>query len=293
MAKHIMNDDVFCGRTFTADDLERVRAIIAAPDRPNRTEISRRLCRELGWVRADGRLKDMSCRVALLRMHSRGLIALPPPEAINANGNRGRTVSRRSDPHPPVIAAAGQLHGLSLHPVMDKAASSVWNEYVHRYHYLGYQPLPGDQIRYFIKAQDQLLGLLGFGAAAWKTAPRDHWIGWTPQQRRESLHLVVNNARFLILPWVTSRHLASKVLAMAARQLPQHWQTRYGYRPVLLETFVEKARFNGTCYKAANWVYVGDTQGRGKLDVRHQHALPVKAVFVYPLARDFREQLTH
>jgi len=286
-----MNDGVFCGRTFTADDLERVRAIIAAPDRPNRAEISRRLCRQLGWLRADGRLKDMSCRVALLRMHRGGLIRLPPPERGNGNGHRGKTVSRRSDPELPFDRSAGQVQGLALHPVTEKSESALWNEYVHRYHYLGYQPLPGDQLRYFIKTQDRILGLLGFGAAAWKTGPRDQWIGWTPAQRRRSLHLIVNNARFLILPWVTSRHLASKVLALAARQLPGHWQARYGYRPVLLETFVEKARFNGTCYRAANWIYLGDTQGRGKLDVRHQHAVPVKAIFVYPLAPDFRQRL--
>jgi len=288
-----MNASVFCSRTFSAADLDQVRTIIAAPDRPNRADISRRVCLALGWLRADGRLKDMSCRVALLRMHRQGLIRLPPPEKGNGNGRRGKTVSARTDPEWPVTESAGQLQALALHPVVDRSASTLWNEYVHRYHYLGYQPLPGDQLRYFIKVQHRILGLLGFGAAAWKTAPRDRWIGWTAEQRRERLHLIVNNARFLILPWVTSRHLASKVLALAARQIRQHWQARYGYRPVLLETFVEKARFKGTCYRAANWLYLGDTQGRGKLDRRHQRALPVKAVFVYPLVRDFRQQLTH
>jgi hypothetical protein len=240
----------------------------------------------------DGRLKDMSCRVALLRMHRQGLIRLPPPEKGNGNGRRGKTVSRRTDPQCPITASAAELQALTLHPITEKSDSALWNEYVQRYHYLGYQPLPGDQLRYFIKAQHRILGLLGFGAAAWKTAPRDRWIGWTPEQRRQRLHLIVNNARFLILPWVTSRHLASKVLALAARQLPRHWQACYAYRPVLLETFVEIPRFSGTCYKAANWLYVGDTQGRGKLDVRHRRALPVKAVFVYPLVRDARQQLT-
>lgn len=286
-----MMDAQFCGRTFTEDDLDRIRSIIATADRPNRTEISRRVCRELGWVRHDGRLKDMSCRVALLRMHRRGLISLPSPERVNANGHRGHTLSRRSAPQAHITAAAGQFHALSLHPVTDKAASALWNEYMQRYHYLGYQPLPGDQTRYFVKAQDQLLALLGFGAAAWKTAPRDNWIGWTPVQRQEKLHLIVNNARFLILPWVTSRNLASKILSMAAARLPEDWHNRYGYRPVLMETFVEKARFMGTCYKAANWIYLGDTQGRGKLDVRHQHSVPAKAVFVYPLTREFRQRL--
>ena len=162
---------------------------------------------------------------------------------------------------------------------------------VHRYHYLGYQPLPGAQLRYLITSAGRMLGAFGFGAAAWKTAPRDQWIGWTAEQRKRNLHLVVNNARFLILPWVKSPNLASKVLSMAARRLPTDWQTAYSYRPVLLETFVQKDRFAGTCYKAANWRYLGDTKGRGKLDVKHENTIPIKAIFVYPLVSDLRSQL--
>lgn len=286
-----MNAVRFCGRDFSRDDLQLIRTIIAADDHPNRAEISRRVCYALGWIRFEGRLKDMSCRVALLRMHRNGLIALPPPEKGNGNGQRGKRTSARSDPEFPVTKNAGQLEKLHLQVVATKNESSLWNEYVHRYHYLGYQPLPGAQIRYFIRTDQQILGVLGFGAAAWKTAPRDHWIGWCHDKRTEKLHLIVNNARFLIFPWVTSQNLASKILAMAAARLPDDWQTIYGYRPILMETFVEKERFSGTCYKAANWIYLGDTTGRGKLDVRHEHCLPVKAIFVYPLARDFRQKL--
>ena len=282
----------FCGRDFSSNDLELIRTIIAADDRPNRAEISRRVCRALEWIRSEGRLKDMSCRVALLRMHRSGLIALPPPEKGNRNGQRGRTISARSDPEFPVTKSADQLEQLHLQVVSGKGQSSLWNDYVQRYHYLGYQPLPGAQIRYFICSEKQILGALGFGAAAWKTSPRDQWIGWCHEQRTQKLHLIVNNARFLILPWITSPNLASKTLAMAAARLPDDWQITYGYRPVLMETFVEKQRFSGTCYKAANWIYIGDTKGRGKLDVRHEHRLPVKAIFVYPLARHFRPLLT-
>ena len=147
------------------------------------------------------------------------------------------------------------------------------------------------QARYFARARGRILAVLGFGAAAWKTAPRDRYIGWTPSQRQARLHLLVNNARFLILPWVRSPNLASRLLAMAARQLTTDWQHRYGYRPVLLETFVETPRFRGTCYKAANWTYLGHTQGRGKLDVHHAATLPKKSIWVYPLAADFRKTL--
>jgi len=169
--------------------------------------------------------------------------------------------------------------------------SHLWNEYVERYHYLGYEPLPGAQLRYFARAGGRILALLGFGAAAWKTAPRDRFIGWNVEQRRSRLHLIVNNARFLILPWVRSRNLASRLLAMAARRLADDWQHGYGYRPVLVETFVETPRFSGTCYKAANWIYLGQTQGRGKLDVDRTARLPKKSVWAYPLVPDFRRTL--
>ncbi|MCL5677470.1 MAG: DUF4338 domain-containing protein [Firmicutes bacterium] len=134
--------------------------------------------------------------------------------------------------------------------------------------------------------------MLGFGAAAWKVAPRDRFIGWTAAQRQAHLHLVVNNARFLVLPWVRARYLASSVLALAARRIGADWQARYGYRPVLLESFVERPRFTGTSYRAANWVCVGQTQGRGKLDRTHRADKPVKDIWLYPLDRHFRQILT-
>jgi hypothetical protein len=183
-----------------------------------------------------------------------------------------------------------ELEDLRLEAV-ERASSALWNEYIDRYHYLGYKPLAGAQLRYFANAGERVLGVLGFGAAAWKTGPRDTWIGWSREQRQRNLGGVVNNARFLILPWIRVESLASKLLSMAAKLLPAHWQQRYGYRPVLLETFVEAPRFAGTCYRAANWTCVGQTQGRGKLGDHRLAQVPVKTVWVYPLAKDFREQL--
>ncbi len=156
---------------------------------------------------------------------------------------------------------------------------------------LGYKPLPGAQLRYFACSESRILALLGFGAAAWKTAPRDRFIGWRPSERERNLQLIVNNARFLILPWVESKNLASKLLAMAARQLPEDWHDRYAYRPVLLETFVDTGRFTGACYKAANWIHVGQTQGRGKLDRDRKADLPTKSIWLYPLSKHFRRSL--
>jgi len=280
----------YCGRDFGDDELARIRVHAAAPGATRRA-ISRRVCEELGWRKPDGGLKEMSCRVALLRMQHDGLVQLPAPLHRSSNTARTTPLTTAAEPQPPLVVGAGALRALRLEPVATQRDSLLWNEYVARYHYLGYQPLPGAQLRYFARAEEGLLALLGFGAAAWKTAPRDDFIGWTAPERASRLHLVVNNARFLILPWVRSKNLASKLLGLAARRLPGDWHARYGYRPVLLETFVEKARFAGTCYRAANWQYLGDTRGRGKLDTAHARALPVKSVWALALTPRFRDLL--
>ena len=280
-----------CGRTFTEDDLRVVREIIALPSRPNRSAIARETCRTVDWRRPDGRLKEMSCRVALLRLQERGLISLPPPQTRNGNGGRHHPKELVPVPGASVTEGVGRLSGLSLRAVRTGADSKLWNSAVARHHYLGYRPLPGAQMRYIFTCDAGLLAVLGFSASAWKVSARDRFIGWSHKQREARLHLVVDNARFLILPGVQSRNLASFVLSVCARRLRGDFAERYGYEPVLLETFVEQERFTGTCYKAAGWEYVGDTKGRGKLDRHHLNALPVKRVFVRPLAPDFREVL--
>jgi hypothetical protein len=283
----------YCGRKFTAKELARIAALCAEPGTTRRA-ISLKVCKALKWRKADGGLKQMSCRVALLRMHKDGLIELPAPlhRDSNAAARRGTVRTKEAEPKEPMCVGTSQLRSLQLELVATSEQSALWNEYIDRYHYLGYQPLPGAQLRYFARADQGVLALLGFGAAAWKTAPRDLFIGWTADQRKANLHLVVNNARFLILPWVQSKNLASKLLSLAARRLPDDWQIRYGYRPVLLETFVENGRFLGTCYRAANWRYLGNTKGRGKLDATRARALPIKSIWVYPLSPRFADILT-
>jgi hypothetical protein len=190
---------------------------------------------------------------------------------------------------PATLEDIGQLR---VHLVTDKAASLRWNEAIARHHYLGYVPLAGAQLRYLIEADAGLLAAQSFGASAWKCAPRDSHIGWDPTTRQSRLHLVVGNARFVILPNAHVGNLASKVLARVNTALPGHWQERYGYTPLLVETFVEKHRFAGTSYQAANWIRVGGTQGRGKLDRHHTNALPAKDVYLDPLHRRYRQILT-
>ncbi len=279
----------YCGRDFTEDELTRIGQLIAEDPGRNRAELSRLTCRALQWYKADGGLKEMSARVAMLRMHNDGLITLPPPRCKRPDPTVHLTP--RTDPGTPIEQPAGTLRPLRLQRVRDKPHSRLWNEYIERYHYLGHKPLPGAQLRYFVYSRNQPIALLGFGAAAWQSAPRDHFIGWSHEQRKKNLHLIVNNARFLILPWVQSKNRASMILAMAAKRLPGDWQAQYGYRPVLLETFVEKPRFEGTCYKAANWRYLGQTKGRGKLGPSGKHSVAIKDLWVFPLNAVFRAQL--
>lgn len=276
------------GRALSAGELKSIRREVRLAEPAVRAEVARRVCRVLGWTDALGRPKLMSCRVGLLRLHRAGWIELPAPR--NGNGNTKGLLRQRVD-WPAEVAVVGEvreLEGLKLAPVADRAASALWNGLIDRYHYLGYQPLPGAQLRYLIYWDGGVVGAMGFGAAAWKVGVRDRWIGWEAASREQHLGRVLNHARFLILPWVRVANLASKVLGLAARQVPGEFAERYGVRPVLLETFVEAGRFAGTCYRAANWRYLGQTTGRGKLD---REALPIKDVYVYPLQSGFRRAL--
>jgi hypothetical protein len=281
----------YCGREFSEEELTQIRARICEQPQRTRLDISRLVCRTLHWYKPDGGLKEMSCRVALLRMQRDGLIRLPPPLTKNGNGKVHLRRSPAAEPKPPMLMDVATFQELRVEVVSGGKESALWNEYISRYHYLGYTPLPGAQLRYVVRFQAEKLALLGFGASAWKVAPRDRFIGWTAEQRKRNLHLVVNNARFLILPWVHAKNLASKILSLVIKRLPEDWQKRYGYRPVLLESFVECGRFLGTSYKAGNWIPVGLTQGRGKLDVKNEYALPKKSIWLYPLTKDFRQVL--
>lgn len=288
--KNVPSVKRYCGRDFSEGELAHIRVLISDHPASTRAELSRLTCQALQWYKHDGGLKAMSCRVAMLRMQNDGLIQLPPP--IRKRPENRIELTPNTAPQAKLEQPVNRLMPLQLYPVVHYSQSRLWNEYIHRYHYLGYKSLPGAQLRYFVTSGEKFVALLGFGASAWQTAPRDNYIGWSHDQRKKNLHLIVNNARFLILPWIKSKNLASKILSMVARQLPTDWEARYHYRPVLLETFVEKDRFKGTCYKAANWVYVGETKGRGKLGPAGKQSVPIKDLWLYPLTRDFRSALT-
>lgn len=237
----------------------------------------------------------MSARVALLRLQELGLIELPPPRGGNGNG-RGRAFAQHGGvtESTALEGSVDQMEPVILQAVGDRQQSALWNGLIARYHYLGHYTLPGAQVRYLVYARGHLVSAIGFGAAAWHIAARDAFIGWTDSQRRSHLHLILNNARFIIMPWVRVKNLASKILGLCARQLPEDFQSRYGWTPVLLESFVEQNRFAGTCYRAANWIGLGPTKGRGKKgphNPRGKTGVPIKEIWVYPLDRQFRRRL--
>lgn len=280
----------YSGRQFTEEELQQVRALIAASPDATRTALSRQVCQWLDWRKADGGWKEVSCRVALLRMHEDGWLTLPPPRSKNNNARRTPARTLAAEPQPLQEFSLPQLGRLRWEIVTGEQ-SALWNEYIDRYHYLSYTPLVGAQLRYFAYAEDRLLALFGYGASAWRLAPRDRWIGWSDAQRQARLPHVVAQVRFLILPWIRCPHLASKLLSLSAKRLGADWERRYGIRPWLLESFVDTDRFQGTCYRAANWINVGSTQGRGKKDRHRRARLPKKQVYLYPLCRNCRERL--
>lgn len=280
------------GRVITPADLALIRTLICEHPDWHRTRLSRELCELWQWTDAAGRIKDMACRTLLLKLHRRGSLVLPAPRRAGVNHRRGKSFEPVD--HDTVVLSC-PLHDLL--PVELVHADSgpdraLWQTLIQRYHYLGFSTRVGKSICYLARANTgRPVGCLLFGAAAWKTAGRDEFIGWTAQQRRRNLDLVVNNMRFLIPPWIRVPHLASHILGLALRRIDGDWQRKYGHPAALAETFVDTDRFRGTCYRAANWVHVGDTTGRTRNDVHHSIRASVKAVYVYPLRRNFRRLL--
>jgi hypothetical protein len=278
---------IYCARKFSADDVQTIRDLITQDPKLQRSALSRKLCQLWGWTKPNGELKDMTCRVALLRMQADGLITLPPSRIGVVRRKAHFPSTCASDAQTPIRQPVHELPRVTLQVVSGRATSLLWNEYMARYHYLGYAAMSGSQIRYNVFAGEQLVACISFCACAWKLKDRERFIGWSEDQRQKNLQLVINNARFLVFPWIESKGLASKILSLAARQLPRDWKYRYGFEPVLLETFVEYERHKGTCYKAANWVKVGRTTGRGKKSTSHESLIPAKDIWLYPLRKNF------
>jgi hypothetical protein len=282
----------FCGRTFRAGELELICQIAREFSGLGVTEIARTVCELLEWKRPSGGLKNHECRQLLERLQAEGFLRLPEVRRLGGRGPRRADTSASCCEPAPLACAASECEPLELILVEGAAESRRWRERVERYHYLGCRVPFGAHLRYWVRNRERELACLLWTSPAWKMQARDEWIGWNDEQRRCRLQSIVNNGRFLVLPWVRVKGLASKILALSARQLPRDWEIRYGCRPLLLETLVDTARFRGTCYRAANWIHVGQTAGRGRMDREHKaHGQAVKDIYVYPLVRDVRQQL--
>lgn len=282
----------FCGRTFRTSELELMRQIAREFSGLGMTEIARTICELLEWTRPSGGLKNHECRQLLERLQAEGFLKLPDLRNLGGRGPRRVDVSRAYSEPAPIACAVSECEPLELTLVEGPAESCRWREQMERYHYLGYRVPFGANLRYWVRHGEQELACLLWTSPAWKMQARDEWIGWSDRQRRQNLQRIVNNGRFLILPWVHVKGLASKILALSARQMPRDWESRYGHHPLLLETLVDAVRFRGTCYRAANWIHVGKTTGRGRMDREHaSHGRAIKDIYVYPLARDVRQHL--
>ena len=276
------------GRDFSEQLIERIRVRVRDDPTLTRTALSREVCGWLDWRGADGRVKDMSCRAALLKLARRRVIALPQAQRVSFV--RRAAPQGCSDSAGPVVEMSlAELGAVTLVPVdaADAALSKQWWAMMRAHHPLGAGPLCGAQLRYLLASRAGFLGGLSFSAPAWRLEARDRWIGWDESDRRAGLAMVVANSRFLIVPTVKVPNLASHVLSLALGRVAGDWHRRYGVTPVLVETFVDAVRWRGTCYKAANWVYLGKTQGRGRQDRGHRAAGTRKDIWVYPLRPDW------
>ena len=285
----------FCGQVVNREQIDEIVEIMETFPKLSRTELAHTICELFSWKRPTGKLKSVECRQFLEGLDKKGVIKLPACRKQYANKGAIKVErSARVGIQHSIRAKLKELTPILMERVDSQEQRKLWYEYIDRYHYLGYQLPFGAQLRYFIKsgATDDIVGCFQFSSPAWKMAPRDRWIGWSDGQRKVALQKIVNNSRFLIFPWVEVKNLASCVLALAAKTVPADWQRSYGYRPVLMETLVDRKRFKGTCYKAAGWIWIGETTGRGRMDRDNKRqGAAVKDIWVYPLTCRFRQEL--
>jgi hypothetical protein len=283
------------GRCLSPDQLQQLRQWVGANPHWSRRRLSVELASRWSWRNGTGQLKDMAARTLLLKLHQRGLLELPPRR--QAPTNRMRSLVPKlpvaKEPSPAISCALGELGNLRVQEVSRDAAERAWVKgALARYHYLGFHGAVGENLQYVISdSQGHRLACLVFGAAAWKCQDRDQFIGWSAEQRERNLALIANNNRFLVLPSVRVQRLGSWILGQINRRISQDWQAKYGHQVVLVETFVEQARFQGTVYRAANWQRVGATTGRTRQDRHTCIQVAVKDIYVYPLGRSFRKAL--
>jgi uncharacterized protein DUF4338 len=279
-------------RAVTQDEVAFIGQLIAEHPQASRRKLSKLLCQAWNWVQANGALRDMVCRGLMLKLHREGLIELPPVRRVMRNPlvERSRRAVIEVD-RQPLQAKLSEIGPLTLRQVRRTPDEALFNSLLEQYHYLAYAQPVGEHLKYLVWAQGRPIACLSWSSAARHLGSRDRFIGWCPQARLKNIRLLAYNSRYLILPWVKVEHLASHLLGRMAKVLSLDWQRVYGHPIYYLETFIDPQRFRGTCYRAANWIYLGDTTGRGKDDRTHEPNRSIKQVLGYPLTRDFRQQL--
>ncbi len=278
------------GRHITPKDIKVICRLITHNSDWHRTRLSKELCKRWGWRTDTGLLKDMACRSMLRKLDKKGLIKLPAPLH---NGNRKRRILNVPHVCEPIETDLQIVLPIKLIAIQGRGAEdNLFHCLMDRYHYLGCKGHVGEHMKYYaVDRHDRPLACLLFGSAAWKIAPRDQFIGWNRNARKQNLKLITNNTRFLILPWIRIPHLASSILGACLRRIRKDWMQKYGHGLFMIETFVDRSRFAGTCYRAANWFSVGQSRGRGRQDRHHRIQVPIKEIYVYPLTTDYKERL--
>ena len=272
--------------------IESIRQFIEEHPEWHRTKLSRELCEEWRWCGPNGQIKDMACRDLLLKLERAGHIVLPPRQRRSTNEFRNRQQTLIFHDTEEIACNLKSLTPIQVVRVNKGSDNDLFRHLISHYHYLGYRNTVGENMKYLIRdKKDRPLGCLLFGSAAWKTAPRDGFIGWADNVRMQNLSCLTNNTRFLILPWVRVPHLASHILSQVTRRTCNDWEDKYGHPVYLLETFVDTSRYRGICYQAANWQFLGQTKGRTRNDRSSTIKASVKDIYVYPLYKNFRKRL--
>ena len=281
------------GRLIGSAEIELIRHLMDENPGWHRTRLSQEVCAIWDWRNGSGRIKDMAARTLLLKLERRGLIVLPPRQSSANNALRNLSLSLHKHDQTPIAGSLRTILPLSVNMVENNTDDLIiFKSLIAQHHYLGLGNTVGENLKYLIfDRHDRLVSALLFGSAAWQTKPRDTFIGWSVSARRSHLSLITNNTRFLIPEWVRVPHLASHILSRVSRRIVTDWQVKYGHRIYMLETFVDRSRFSGTSYRAANWICVGRTQGRTRNAPRGASPVSIKDVYVYPLSKNFREVL--
>jgi len=280
------------GRNLSQENMDWIRQLMLEHPDWHRSRLSQEICAAWNWVNATGQLKDMACRTMLLKLERLGYLQLPPARSVCV-GNSVRHHVAVAHSTNGIDGKLRDLMPLHIEVPQHTTSTRLFKHLLTEYHYLGFCGTIGENIKYTIfDRQQRPLACMLFGSAAWKVSSRDEWIGWSPNIRQANLPFITNNMRFLILPWVRVPHLASHMLASISKRISADWINKYGHPLHLLETFVERDRFRGTCYRAANWIRVGQTQGRSRNDAHRTLQVPTKDVYVYPLISHVKEVLT-